>query len=416
MTVESSDRKSQSTLDGTTTEFDFTFRALPGSPTDIKCSALTGSTNTLLAYTTHYTATVSTDGLGGTVWLVNAAAVSKGTLTIYRETTNLQESDYDDYNQFPANTLEGDIDRRTLVDQEQSEDLGRTLKLPVSSTITGLVLPTPSAGKGLKWSADALSMTNTDVDIDTAIAAALAAQTAAEVAETAAESSATVAVASQAAAASSATSASSHATTAVTSATTATSEATTAIAQAVLTSSNATTALTASTTASSHATTALTASTTATSSSTVATSQATTANTSAATATSSSTVATSQATTATTQATASSSYSTTALSAVQIIVNEVTANYTLAVSDVNKLIDANSAGTITITVPSYSSIAIPTGSVICIRQKGAGKVVIAAAGVTINKPVGLNTVAQFSLASLVHITTDTWNACGDLEA
>lgn len=179
MTVESTARKQSYTLDQVTEEFDFTFRALTSAPEDIKCAAVTGSTTTLLTYLTDYTVDISSDGVGGTVTLVDKTAVSKGTLTIYRETTNKQESDYDDYNQFPANTLEEDLDRRTMIAQETAEDQDRTLKLPITSTTTDLEVPEPSANKILGWNdaADALENKNLadlgviDVDIDAALTA-----------------------------------------------------------------------------------------------------------------------------------------------------------------------------------------------------------------------------------------------------
>jgi len=161
--VESTTIKQQFTLDGTTRQFDFTFPTMPSYPEYIKAIALTGSTENELTYTTHYTVTVSSDGIGGTLWLVDAGAISKGTLTIYRETDNLQESDYDDYNQFPANTLERDIDRRTFVAQELAEKAGRTLMLPISATVgVNTTLPLPQSSKLIGWNSDADGLINYD--------------------------------------------------------------------------------------------------------------------------------------------------------------------------------------------------------------------------------------------------------------
>jgi hypothetical protein len=160
MSVESLIRKQQFTLDGIEDEYTFTFRALTSAPEDIKCSVKTAGTTTVLTYTTQYSVSINSDGLGGTITLVSASTIGLGTLTVYRETTNTQESDYDDYNQFPANTLENDLDIRTMVDQEQSETFERTVKLPIESTLTDIVLPEPEAGKALGWNGAGTQLEN----------------------------------------------------------------------------------------------------------------------------------------------------------------------------------------------------------------------------------------------------------------
>jgi len=157
MSVDTTARKQSFTLDGVTDTFDFTFRAL--AATDILAIATTGGTDTNLTYTTDYTVALESDGVGGTLTLVSAASTGTGTLTVYRTTTNKQESDYEDYNQFPADTLEEDLDRRTLVSQELSETNNRTVTLAITaSSGTSTTLPTPSTDKIVGWNtaADAL--------------------------------------------------------------------------------------------------------------------------------------------------------------------------------------------------------------------------------------------------------------------
>lgn len=162
MTVSTKTRRQQFTLDGTEDEFTFTFRALYDSPGDIKCIATDSSSNdTVLAYTTDYSVAVNTNGVGGVVTLVDPAGVGTGTLTVYRETTNTQESDYDDYNQFPADTLEQDLDIRTMVSQEISETQDRTVLLPITTPAgVSADLPTPSSDKVLGWNSAATALEN----------------------------------------------------------------------------------------------------------------------------------------------------------------------------------------------------------------------------------------------------------------
>lgn len=439
MSVSSTARKAQFTSDQTTSSLAFTFRALTSAPTDIKVALLTGTTERILTYTTHYTVTISSNGVGGTVHLVDPTALSTGTLTVYRVTTNKQESDYDDYNQFPANTLETDLDRRTMVDQEQDDDLGRTIKLPVSSTLTGLELPLPSAGKALKWNAAETAMVNTTVDIDTAIDTAIAAATAATISANTASTQVNLATtqasnallyANQAStqgtnallyanqASTSSTTAGNYASTASTQATNVVNYASTASTQATNAANYAITAGTNATKAGNYATTSGTNATNAGNYATTAGTNATNATNSASTASTQALLATTQATNALTQANLASTSATTASATLQIIVNAVTSNYVLAATDVNKLVDANSTGTLTVYVPLNATIAIPTGSVIAIRQKGAGQVVIAptTSGVTINTSTGLKISGIYGMAAVLKLASDTWTSFGDLEA
>lgn len=158
MTVSTTARRQQFPTDGATADFTFTFRALTTALSDIKCiltfTSGTTSTDVNLTYTTDFTVAVDSSGVGGTVTLVSPATISVGTLTVYRETTLTQLSDYDDFNQFPADTLETDLDKRTMTDQELREDVDRALALAISysGTVTTL-LPTPVADNIIGWDA-----------------------------------------------------------------------------------------------------------------------------------------------------------------------------------------------------------------------------------------------------------------------
>lgn len=158
MSVSSTDRKQDFTLDQVEDEFDFTFKAL--DETDIKCSVTTNGTTYSLTYTTDYTVSLEADSDGGIVTLVDPAVVSKGTLTVYRETTVKQESDYDDYNQFSADTLENDLDRGILIDQEHAEDLDRAITFDITSTLSGITLPEPEASTVIGWDSTATELQN----------------------------------------------------------------------------------------------------------------------------------------------------------------------------------------------------------------------------------------------------------------
>ena len=92
--------------------------------------------------------------------------------------------------------------------------------------------------------------------------------------------------------------------------------------------------------------------------------------------------------------------------------------YTLVLSDNSKVVTLSNASAITMTVPPNSSVAFPTGAEITIIQKGAGQVTVAAgSGVTINSAdSNLKLTGQYSGATLIKESTNTWYLIGDLSA
>ena len=92
--------------------------------------------------------------------------------------------------------------------------------------------------------------------------------------------------------------------------------------------------------------------------------------------------------------------------------------YTLVIDDDHKLVSFSNSSAITLTIPTNESVAFPVGTQILILQKGTGQVTIGkATGVTVNSVNGANkTVAQYSMAGLIKLATDTWILFGDLEA
>jgi hypothetical protein len=98
--------------------------------------------------------------------------------------------------------------------------------------------------------------------------------------------------------------------------------------------------------------------------------------------------------------------------------NSQTASYTLVLADANRVIPISNASANTITVPPNSSVAFPTGSLISFIQTGSGQTTLTAgSGVTINSEGGkLKIKAQYALAGIIKVDTDTWVAFGNLTA
>lgn len=162
MSVSTTSRKTTQSMTAALVQYTFAFRALYSTPSDIKCIRTVTATNTdeTMTYVADipspsaatdvlkYTVDVNEDGVGGIVTV--AWPSTSCTITIYRDTTDTQSSDYEDYNQFPADTVENDFDKRTMKSQELAEDVNRALKYAITAP-SGSTLPTGTANAFLGW-------------------------------------------------------------------------------------------------------------------------------------------------------------------------------------------------------------------------------------------------------------------------
>lgn len=169
MTVENTQNKMPPLQMGTTNEYPFTFAVLLQDPTAeealeaIKASVLQADgTEIELVYNTDYTVTLNTDRIGGTL-TVNDIRTSSDYITIYRQYAQTQEVDYKDFNSAPAETFEQCFDKLTMLSQQQQEEINRSLKLNVSSTIIDPSLPEPIANNTLIWDSVGSSLKNYDI-------------------------------------------------------------------------------------------------------------------------------------------------------------------------------------------------------------------------------------------------------------
>lgn len=93
-----------------------------------------------------------------------------------------------------------------------------------------------------------------------------------------------------------------------------------------------------------------------------------------------------------------------------------TANRTAVIGDASKYVRMNLATANTYTIPPNSSVAFPVGSLITVRQAGAGQTtLVAGSGVTLNTAETLKLRKQGSTVSLIKIDTNIWDVTGDLE-
>ncbi len=151
------------TGDGSTTEFPTTFVFKgTGSAAELTVveRVIATGVETTKTYSTHYTVT----GGSGSTGTVVAASAPADTVQwhIRRNTTTTQTSNYVTNDPFPADTLEGDIDRLSMAGQERDGDISQAFKYP--DTYTGgasVTVPEPSASKLLAWNSDADALENT---------------------------------------------------------------------------------------------------------------------------------------------------------------------------------------------------------------------------------------------------------------
>lgn len=92
--------------------------------------------------------------------------------------------------------------------------------------------------------------------------------------------------------------------------------------------------------------------------------------------------------------------------------NAQAAGYTLATSDLGKMIEMSGGGTLTIT----DSGSFPVGFTVNILQTGSSQVTVSGNGFTVNGTPGLKLRTQWSSATLVKRALNSWVLMGDLSA
>lgn len=142
------------------------------SSSDITVVKTVAGVDTTLVLNTDYTVTGAATN-PSTTSVVGITGLTGATLTIYRNAALTQPSTYVSNDRFPASTQEQNMDRLTMMAQQQAEQVKRSIRTPVSNAeIDPLSLTfRRSALLGFD-SAGAPAMTTTQAIIDAAVAAA----------------------------------------------------------------------------------------------------------------------------------------------------------------------------------------------------------------------------------------------------
>jgi len=96
---------------------------------------------------------------------------------------------------------------------------------------------------------------------------------------------------------------------------------------------------------------------------------------------------------------------------------QIGTTYTLALTDIGLFVTCSNGSDITVTIPVNSTIAFPIGSQVNIMQLGAGQVTLSPfSGTVLLRSAGakLKTTAQYSVATVLKIATNTWVCVGSL--
>lgn len=184
MTISSTEVKKQYVANGVTVDFAFPYLFLLDE--HLKVYSFNPTTATEAEVTVGITKTGAGDPAGGTVTFLAPPAAGLR-ITLYREVPLTQETDYVENTKFSADAHERALDLLTMQNQQHKEALGRTVKLPVSTTVSNISLPDPSAKRGLRWNAGGTDLENTTYDPDDLVTLSLANAQAAQGAQAASE-------------------------------------------------------------------------------------------------------------------------------------------------------------------------------------------------------------------------------------
>ena len=106
----------------------------------------------------------------GQVILKNTVEVAQGEkLTVYRESELIQNVDYPRTGKFPAASHEGALDYLTMQNQEQQDQIDRSLKVPITTSNFNGALPIPEANKALKINSSNTGFEFSEYDPDQAV-------------------------------------------------------------------------------------------------------------------------------------------------------------------------------------------------------------------------------------------------------
>lgn len=159
MTISSTTNKDTYSGNGSTTVFPYTFKILDDDEILVQVRTTSSGVITTKTLTTDYTVSGAGEDSGGNVTFGTAPA-SGTTVILLRNLDAVQETDYPEYDPFPASSHEEALDRLTMLIQKNEEVLARCLKLDPTADIDvdlnavgggGQLLKLNTAGTGFEF-------------------------------------------------------------------------------------------------------------------------------------------------------------------------------------------------------------------------------------------------------------------------
>lgn len=155
MTISATKSRWEYTGDALTTAFAYTNKIFADAELEVR------SDGVLQTLTTDYTVSFAGVETGGNVTYVTAPA-NGVKIVITRVVADTQATVYPAGGSLPSGVIGNDLDRRTIVSQQQAEEIDRAIKLAVTSTKTDAVIAEPEAGKILRWDSAGKDLENVD--------------------------------------------------------------------------------------------------------------------------------------------------------------------------------------------------------------------------------------------------------------
>lgn len=171
MTIASTNNRNDYTGNGATAIYPYGFKIF--SATDLLVTKRdTDDVETTLVVNTDYTVSGVGVTAGGNVTLTAGNLPTSYALTIRRVRPLTQNTDIRNQGDFFAEIHEDAFDGMVMIDQQQQEELDRSMKIPETITGVSIDLPIPEALKLFRWNANATALESvTPADISTSVTA-----------------------------------------------------------------------------------------------------------------------------------------------------------------------------------------------------------------------------------------------------
>lgn len=157
MTLSTTASKASYAGDGLTVAFAVPFLFLEDSHIEAVLRDPVGA-ETIWTLNTEYTLSGAGNSAGGTLSVITSPTdhtpAAGEALILRRVVPETQETDYPEGGAFPAAAHEQALDKLTMLVQQHSEEIDRSLQLPVSSPLTDILVPEPGASGVIRWNAD----------------------------------------------------------------------------------------------------------------------------------------------------------------------------------------------------------------------------------------------------------------------